>query len=73
MKIAMIAVDQELRARHMRSRIVLQVHDELLVEAAAEEAAAVTALLEEKMKGAADLRVTLEVEAHTGKNWYDAK
>ncbi len=73
MKIAMIAVDKELRARHMRSRIVLQVHDELLVEAAAEEAAAVTALLEEKMKGAADLRVTLEVEAHTGKNWYDAK
>ncbi len=73
MKIAMIAVDKELRARGMKSRIVLQVHDELLVEAAADEAAAVTEILEMKMKGAASLRVSLEVEAHTGETWFDAK
>ncbi len=73
MKIAMIAVDKELRARGMKSRIVLQVHDELLVEAAADEAAAVTEILETKMKGAASLRVSLEVEAHTGETWFDAK
>ncbi len=73
MKIAMIAVDKELRARGMKSRIVLQVHDELLVEAAADEAAAVTEILETKMKGAAQLRVSLEVEAHAGETWFDAK
>ncbi len=73
MKIAMIAVDKELRARGMKSRIVLQVHDELLVEAARDEAAAVTEILETKMKGAASLRVSLEVEAHAGETWFDAK
>ena len=73
MKIAMIAVDKELRARGMKSRIVLQAHDELLVEAAADEAAAVTQILETKMKGAAQLRVSLEVEAHAGETWFDAK
>ncbi len=73
MKIAMIAVDRELRGRGMKSRIVLQVHDELLVEAAAGETETVTEILVDKMKHAADLRVTLEVEAHTGDTWYDAK
>ena len=73
MKIAMIAVDKELRARGMKSRIVLQVHDELLVEAARDEADAVTEILETKMKGAAQLRVSLEVEAHAGETWFDAK
>ena len=73
MKIAMIAVDQELRSRKMKSRIVLQVHDELLVEAHESEVAAVTEILTDKMKHAADLKVALEVEAHTGDNWLDAK
>lgn len=73
MKIAMIAVDRELRNRNLKSRIVLQVHDELLVEAAVEEVAEVTAILEDKMKHAASLKVSLEVEAHTGSNWFEAK
>ena len=73
MKIAMIAVDQELRRRQMKSRVVLQVHDELLVEAWKEETDQVLEILTEKMKHAADLKVSLEVEAHTGDTWFDAK
>lgn len=73
MKIAMIAVDRELRARKLRSRIVLQVHDELLVETFVDEQEEVTALLEEKMRHAVELSVSLEVEAHAGTTWFDAK
>ena len=73
MKIAMIAVDQELKKRKLRSRIVLQVHDELLVEAYESEAEEVSAVLTDKMKHAASLKVALEVEAHTGYSWFDAK
>ena len=73
MKLAMIAVDRELRDRGMDSRIVLQVHDELLVEAKESEAAQVTELLTELMKNAAHLDVCLEVEAHMGETWLDAK
>ena len=73
MKLAMIAVDQELRARNMKSRIVLQVHDELLIEAPKEEQSDVTEILEDKMKHVAVLRVALEVEASSGNCWLDAK
>ena len=73
MKIAMIAVDKELRKQGLRSRIVLQVHDELLVETAEDEAEQVKAILEDKMKHAADLKVSLEVEAKTGRSWFEAK
>ena len=73
MKLAMIAVDQELRGRQMKSRIVLQIHDELLVEASAEETDEVIRILEDRMKHAASLKVALEVEAHTGSSWFDAK
>ncbi len=73
MKIAMIQVDRELRRREMKSRIVLQVHDELLVETWKPEIHEVMEILEAKMKGAASLSVSLEVEAHEGESWYDAK
>ena len=73
MKIAMIGVDRELRKRGLKSRMVLQVHDELLVETWKPELSEVTGILEEKMKGAAALGVSLEVEAHEGESWYDAK
>ncbi len=73
MKIAMIAVDRELRERGLRSRIVLQVHDELLVETWKPELEEVKVLLETKMKEAAALKVALEVEACEGQSWYDAK
>lgn len=73
MKIAMVNVDRELRKRNLESRIVLQVHDELLIEAKESETEEVTFLLTEQMKHAADLKVALEVEAKTGKSWFDAK
>lgn len=72
MKIAMIQVDQELQKRGMKSRIVLQVHDELLVETWEPELAQVKEILEDKMKNAADLSVSLEVDAKEGKSWFDA-
>ena len=53
--------------------MILTVHDELLVETAIEEEDAVRKILEEEMHGAADLAVTLEIDAHVGKNWYEAK
>lgn len=73
MKIAMVRVDQALKKGGFQSRIVLQVHDELLIEAYQEEAGQVKELLVEEMKHAADLEVPLEVEAHEGKSWFDAK
>ena len=73
MKIAMISVDQELAARGLRSRIVLQIHDELLVEAPKEEADEAIEILEDKMKHAVMLRVPLEVSAHKGDSWLAAK
>ena len=73
MKIAMIAVDRELKKRNLKSRIVLQIHDELLIETAQDEIRTVKDILTDKMKHAADLRVSLEVEAKVGKSWFDAK
>lgn len=71
MKIAMIRVDRRLRG--MKSRILLQVHDELLIETAPEELEAVRQILQEEMTGAAQLSVKLEIDVHDGKNWYEAK
>lgn len=73
MKIAMIGVDQELERRGLRSRIVLQVHDELLIETWKEETQVVKEILEDKMKHAAHLKVALEVEAKEGDSWFAAK
>ena len=73
MKIAMIRVDRELKRRGLASKIVLQVHDELLVETKLEETEEVKRLLEDTMRGAAALRVPLEVDAKVGKSWFDAK
>lgn len=72
-KIAMIRVDERLRKECDRAKLILQVHDELLIEAPEDDKELVCRLLEEEMKGAADLAVALEVDMHTGKNWYDAK
>lgn len=73
MKIAMIGVHRELTERKMKSRLVLQVHDELLIEAYEEELEEVQKILKEQMEQAAQLDVPLEVDMHTGKNWYEAK
>ena len=73
MKIAMIGVDRELRRRGLRSRIVLQIHDELLIETWKPETKEVKSILEDKMKHASQLKVALEVEAKEGDTWFDAK
>ena len=73
MKIAMIRVDRRLKKEKYKARIVLQIHDELLVEAPLEEKEKVQAILEEEMRGAAHLKVALEVEAKTGDSWFAAK
>jgi len=73
MKIAMIRVWKALKDAKLQSKVLLQVHDELLLEVLEEEKDIVEALLEKEMKEAAKLSVTLEVDVHSGKDWYDAK
>ena len=73
MKIAMIGVNNRLKERQMKSRLVLQVHDELLIEAYKEEVAQVEEILAYEMEHAASLLVPLEVDMHVGANWYEAK
>ena len=72
-KIAMVRVDRRLRKEGFKSRLVLQIHDELLVETAPEEQEKVAVLLEEEMKHAADLKVELEIGMKTGKTWFETK
>lgn len=62
-------MDARLEREKLESRIVLQVHDELLIEVKAEELAQVKAILSEEMRGAADLAVPLEIGMETGDNW----
>lgn len=73
MKIAMIDVHKELKKRNMKSRMILQVHDELLIEAECSEVDEVKEILRDKMENAVKLSVPLIVDMHTGKNWYEAK
>ena len=72
-KIAMIRVHDRLLGEHLKSRLILTVHDELLVETAAEEEVKVREILEEEMHRAADLDVALEIDTHAGNDWYEAK
>lgn len=73
MKIAMIRVWQMLKERHLKSRLILQVHDELLIETAVGEEQIVQQILHEGMSHAATLAVELEVDMHSGANWFQAK
>ncbi|MCR5737061.1 MAG: DNA polymerase I [Eubacterium sp.] len=72
MKIAMIQVARELKEKKLKSRIVLQVHDELLIEAYEDEVEVVKELLVRNMSEAADLHVPLEVGVEVGANWDEA-
>lgn len=72
-KIAMIGVSGELKKRNMKSRLILQVHDELLIEADESEVEEVKAILKDQMEHAAELSVPLIADMHTGRNWYEAK
>ncbi len=72
-KLAMIRVRDRLLREGLQARLILQVHDELIVEAPQHEVAAVTALLQEEMERAASLTVKLTVDVHSGDTWYDTK
>ncbi len=72
-KIAMVRVYRRLQQEGLKARLILQIHDELMVEAPPEEAEVVRALLQEEMENAAALRVRLDVDVHIGRTWYDAK
>lgn len=72
-KIAMLHVWQKLKEEKLKSKLILQVHDELLIEVLPEEEERVREILTNEMQSAADLLVTLEIDLHTGKNWYEAK
>ena len=73
MKLAMVAVWKRLRAEGLKARLVLQVHDELIVECPEAEAEQAARLLEQEMEGVAHLSVPLVAEAHYGRNWLEAK
>ena len=72
-KIAMIKVSRSLKDEFPTARLILQVHDELIVECDEKDAEGVCALLEREMESAADLAVRLTAEAHFGKTWLEAK
>ncbi len=72
-KLAMLKVDEALRRENLRARMVMQVHDELLIEAPREEAPRAAAILKREMESAVMLDVPLEVEVGTGDNWMDVK
>ncbi len=69
LKIAMIRIAADMRSEGLRSRLLLQVHDELVFEVAPGELDALTGIVTSRMRGAADLRVPLEVQVGTGPNW----
>jgi DNA polymerase-1 len=73
MKIAMIRVDQRLRAEGLKARLILQVHDELIVECPAFEAQNVMDIVTREMEQAVALSVPLIAEAKMGESWLDAK
>ena len=72
-KIAMVRVYDRLKKESNGARLIMQVHDELIVECSEAEKEKVAALLKEEMENACSLRVKLLAEVHTGKTWYDAK
>ncbi|MBR0028168.1 MAG: DNA polymerase I, partial [Clostridia bacterium] len=72
-KLAMVRVDQRLISENLKSRLILQVHDELIVEAAEDEVDEVKRILSEEMQGAMELRVPLKVDMSVGHSWFDAK
>lgn len=72
-KIAMNHVRERLKREALESRLILQIHDELLIEAKQEEVERVITILHEEMEQAASLSVPLDIDVHVAENWYDAK
>ena len=73
MKIAMINVHKELEQRKLQSKIVLQVHDEMMIESPIEEKEEVKQIIKEKMENAIKLKVPLIAEVSEAENWYECK
>lgn len=72
-KIAMLKVDEALRRENLDARIIMQIHDELLVETAEKDIERVSAVLKKEMEAAVTLDVPLVVDVGVGENWMDAK
>jgi len=72
-KLAMIKVYSELLKHKTKSKLILQVHDELIIEAHCDELEAMKDLIQEAMESAMNLKVKLAVEVNCGNNWYDLK
>lgn len=72
-KIAMIKVNERIKAEGLRARLILQIHDELIVESPQDESMRVAMLLQEEMENAVKLSVPLSAESAVGRSWYDAK
>ena len=73
MKLAMIQVNREFKKRNLQSKMVLQIHDELIIEALESEKEEVSQVLRECMENAVELSVKLEVDLQEGKTWYQTK
>ena len=72
-KLAMINIQRILQERKLKTKMVLQVHDELIFDVVPEELEEMKVLVQEQMEGAVSLSVSLKVEMGTGSNWYDLK
>ena len=73
MKIAMIEVNKKLEEEKLNAKLILQIHDELLIECEIEEKEEVKKILKESMENAVKLSIPLEVEVSEADNWYDVK
>jgi DNA polymerase-1 len=71
-KIAMINVNMELKEKKLKSRLILQIHDELLIETAIDEIEEVREILTRQMMTAAELKVPLAIDVEQGDTWYNA-
>jgi DNA polymerase-1 len=72
-KISMVKVYNELRSRNLKSRLILQVHDELIIETHIDEKEEVAKILKDSMENAASLKVPLCVEVKCGNTWFESK
>ena len=72
-KIAMINVYKKLEENNLKSKLILQVHDELIVEAPENEKTKAELIVKEEMENACKMKVLLKSDAHSGESWYDAK
>ncbi len=72
-KLAMVRVDQEIKKRNLKSKLILQIHDELIVDTAKDELNIIVNLLKNTMENVVKLNVPLEVDVNMGKDWFDCK